>query len=576
VRHWSFLRVYLAPQWRKASVLAVFLFAAIALQIIGPLILRHFIDAATRGVAVCSLGSIALSYIFVAFVARVVSIAEAYAADDVAWTATNCLRTDLVLRCLRLDLAFHQAHTPGELIERIDGDVGTLANLFSRFLVAVLGNALLLAGILLVLIGIDHRVGLVVASYAVLRFVVLRRLGRSAQPHFTLARQAIADLYGFLEERLGGTEDIRALGAVDHMLGRLTPVLQRRVVTSRRVVFLHALLWSASVLLSTMGMALAFGLAAYLYAHGAVTIGTSYLIFDYTMRLAGPVGEISDQVADAQQAAASLARIQALLDARPTIQDGPGSPLPSAASSVAFEHVTFGYRAGEAVLHDISFTLTAGKVLGVVGRTGSGKTTLARLLVRFYDPDQGAVRLGGIDLLDARVDEVRTRVALITQEVQLFHATVRDNVTLFDDHLGDDTILAALENLGLRAWCQGLPRGLDTVLAAGGSGVSAGQAQLLALTRVFLANPGLVILDEASARLDPATEALLERAIAGLLRGRTGIIIAHRLATLGRVDEIMVLEKGRLVEHGPYERLAVDPRSRFFHMLQTGRTEVSL
>jgi len=575
VRYRSFLRTYLAPQWGTASLLAVLLCATIALQISGPLILRHFIDAATTGVAVSTLGGIALAYILVAFCARMMSIAEAYVANDVAWTATNRLRADIVLHCLHLDLSFHYAHTPGELIERIDGDVSTLANLFSRFLGAVLGNTLLLAGILLVLTSINPGVGLVVAGYALLRFVVLRRLGRIVQPHFTVALQAIADLYGFLEERLGGTEDIRALGAVGYLLGRLTPLLRQRVETSRRVVFLHALLWSASMLLSTTGMAVAFGLAAYLYTHGSLTIGTCYLIFDYTMRLAGPVGDISDQLADAQQAAASLARIQALLDTRRTIGDGPGDPLPSEAPSVAFEHVTFGYQAGQAVLRDLSFALAPGTVLGVLGRTGSGKTTLARLLFRFYDPNDGVVRLGGVDLRAAHVDDVRTRVALITQEVQLFHATVRDNVTLFDDQLPDAAILATLETLGLQEWYQGLPQGLDTMLAAGGGGLSAGQAQLLALTRVFLAQPGLVILDEASARLDPATEALLERAIAALLRGRTGIIIAHRLATLRRADEIMVLEEGRIVEHGPRERLAADPDSRFFAVLQTGQTEVS-
>jgi ATP-binding cassette subfamily B protein len=226
------------------------------------------------------------------------------------------------------------------------------------------------------------------------------------------------------------------------------------------------------------------------------------------------------------------------------------------------------------VLHDVSFHLAPGRVLGLLGRTGSGKTTITRLLFRLYDPDSGAVCLNETDLRALPLVALRRRVGLVTQNIQLFHATVRDNLTFFDRSVADGRILGVLRDLGLDAWLHGLPAGLDTVLESGGGGLSAGEAQLLAFARVFLQDPGLVILDEASSRLDPATEALLERAVDRLLQGRTAILIAHRLGTVQRADEILILEAGRVEEQGARHDLARDPGSRFAQLLRTGMEEV--
>jgi ATP-binding cassette subfamily B protein len=209
-------------------------------------------------------------------------------------------------------------------------------------------------------------------------------------------------------------------------------------------------------------------------------------------------------------------------------------------------------------------------VLGLLGRTGSGKTTAGRLLFRFFDPTQGAVRLGGIDLRRVRLADVRHRVGVVTQEVQLFHATVRDNLTFFDSEVPDDRLVEALRLLELGPWLDSLPAGLDTLLAPNGGGLSAGEAQLLAFVRVFLKDPGLVVLDEASARLDPATEHRVERAIDRLLQGRTAVVIAHRLTTIERADEVLLLDEGRVAEHGSRAALAADPESRLAALLRAG------
>ena len=231
------------------------------------------------------------------------------------------------------------------------------------------------------------------------------------------------------------------------------------------------------------------------------------------------------------------------------------------------------------VLNGISFSLEPGKVLGLLGRTGSGKTTLTRLIYRFYDPDQGAVYLNGFQPHWEKLDQfalpvLRNKIGMVTQNIQLFNATLRENLTFFDAAIPDEKITAALESLGLIKWFESLPKGLDTKMKSDGGDLSAGEAQLLAFTRIYLKDPNLIILDEASSRLDPATEEMVEAAVQKLIQGRTAIIIAHRLKTVLHADEIMILDKGEVEEYGERVVLQANPESRFSALLKTGLEEV--
>jgi ABC-type multidrug transport system fused ATPase/permease subunit len=258
--------------------------------------------------------------------------------------------------------------------------------------------------------------------------------------------------------------------------------------------------------------------------------------------------------------------------------DDVSSDVPDGAPGDASSDASSDGAKKDMVLHNLSFRVEPGRVLGLLGRTGSGKTTLTRLLFRLYDPDVGRVCLGAdkrlVDVRELALLDLRQRVGMVTQNIQLFHATVRDNLTFFDEEFPDDRILEVIHDLGMAQWLESLPEGLDTELESGGGGLSAGEAQLLAFTRIFLQDPGLVILDEASSRLDPVTEHLIERAVDKLVQGRTAIVIAHRLRTVERANEIMILEDGRICEHGERVALAGDPGSRFYSLLQTGLEEV--
>jgi ABC-type multidrug transport system fused ATPase/permease subunit len=483
-------------------------------------------------------------------------------------------------------MTFHNARTPGELIERIDGDVTALSNFFSQFVVRVAGNLILLTGVLIVLYLEDWRIGLGLTVFAIFALVVLIRIRSLAVPHWRRVRQISAEFFGFLGERLAGTEDIRSSGATDYVRRRFTEMLRRWLPLQLKAGMAGYTMWMTTLAVFAVGTIVAFGLGAWLYSVGAITIGTVYLIFFYTEMIRQPIEQIRMQLEDLQRAGASIGRIRELFDIHPVVQDAvePEALPQHGPLAVQFAGVSFRYDDDEPVLSDVTFDLLPGRVLGLLGRTGSGKTTLARLLLRLYDPQSGDIRLGdGVRLGDGearvsirsvRESDLRRRVGMVTQDVQLFHASVRDNLTFFDPDVPDDRIESELKQLGLWPRIEALPNGLDAELASGGSGLSAGEAQLLACARLFLREPGLVILDEASSRLDPATEQLIERAIDRLLANRTGIIIAHRLATVQRADVIMILEDGRIVEYGERERLMRDPDSRFYHLLQTGLEEV--
>jgi ABC-type multidrug transport system fused ATPase/permease subunit len=555
-------------------LLGAILAATIGVQIATPLLAGRFIDQATGDGAMRTLVILSLLTMALALVGQAVSVAETWVAEYVSWEATNALRADLAAHLLRLDATFHNAHTQGELIERVDGDVATLARFFSRFVVYVLGNGILILGVLTLLVLVDWRVGLGLGAFVLVALVALLRMRALATPYSVAQRQASADFYGFLGEYLAGLEDVRSSGAGAFVLRRCAEVMRSWLAATRRAEMRGYAMVATSQGLFGLGTAFAIALSAMLYRDAALTIGTVFLVFRYTDMLREPTEQIRNEVQDLQQADASLGRVERLLAESPRLVDGPGAALPPGPLAVELDRVTFGYVEDAPVLRDLSVTLPPGRVLGVVGRTGSGKTTLTRIIPRFYDPWTGSVRLGGVDVRDTRLTAVRSRIGVVSQEVHLFHASVRDNLTLFDDAVPDERVIVAVEAVGLGGWLRDLPDGLDTPLGTGAAGLSAGQEQVLACARVFLSDPDVVILDEASSRLDPATERLLHRALGRLLEGRTGIVIAHRLSTFAYADDILVLEDGREVEHGPCLDLAADPDSRFARLLRVAGEEV--
>jgi len=576
VGYGAFFARYMKPHRARVIILGALLLVSIGLQLISPQILRRFIDMAQAGEPLRMLTVLSLVFLGTGLAQQGVSIATTYLGNELAWRATNTLRVDLADHCLKLGMPFHKLHTPGQMIERVDGDVLALANFFSQFTIQILGSLLLLVGILGALFLEDWRLGLGLLAFVAVSLAALAKIRSYAIAESTAERETSAQLFGFIEERLSSLDDIRANGAGAYVMRRFYETLRTFATTGIHAWTRRSALWLLSMGLFTVGQLLALALGAALFYSGSVTVGTVYLLVHYTMMLFQPIEQLSQQLQDLQKAGASIGRARELMGIRPEPDEGTVSNVPGEALAVTFQDVSFVYEDGEErVLQGLTFDLKPGTNLGLLGRTGSGKTTLSRLLFRLYAPSDGTILLGGVPLQDIRLGALRQRIGMVTQDVQLFGATVRDNLTLFDPSIADEKLVAILEELGLGEWYAALPKGLDTELTGGGGGLSAGEGQLLALARVFLKDPGLVILDEPSASLDPATERLIERAMFRLLQGRTAIIIAHRLSTVQRVDEIMILEDGHIVEHGSRSLLAADPGSRFHHLLQTGGMEDS-
>lgn len=563
---------YLRPLRPGLLLLTLFLVANVGLQLLNPWIAKSFIDGARAGAPVETLTATAIVVLAVALLIQGVSVAEGYVAENVGWLATNALRADLLEHCLQLDLGFHQTHQPGELIERVDGDVSALSSFFASFVAESVGNGVLLVGILALLLRVDWRLGLLLTVVCVVAGGFMTATSGIGSRFIGPVRGASAEVFAALEEQLGGLPDIQGNGARAYVLGRWQTQLRTLVERASRSTLVGGAVTSPGLLVLGVGSIAVFGTAALLNRAGIVSLGTVFLAFQYTTMLQAPLDRLTRQVRDLQIAAASIERIAWLTATPRTIRDGRGGELSAGPLDIEFRDVSFGYDEDSRALHEVSFRLPAGRVLGVVGRTGSGKSTLMRLVARLYDPTQGEIRLGGALLRDCRVSELRRRVGVVTQDVHIIHTSVRDNVTLFDPSPDEARIRGALHDLGLSDWVRALPRGLDTELET--SGVSAGEAQLLAFTRVFLQDPGLVVLDEASSRLDRATERLIERAVQRLFVGRTAIVIAHRLETLRHADDILVLADGRVVEYGSRDRLVADDASRFSQLLRAGGAEV--
>src|SRR5829696_1490584 len=567
------LRASLYDERRPLAVVVAGLVVAMGLRLATPALLGRFVDLAIRHEPLSSLTSLAVVYVVAALASEVLQLAVLWGSVRLSWRAGNRLRERLGAHALRLEMAWHGRHSAGQLIERIDGDVEAMVVFFAGVVVQVVGNLLLVAGMLVVAFVIDPWAGLILALTAVAGAAVMVRLRVAAVPAREGEREANAVLYGDIEERLGGLEDLRANGAGDYAVHRLHHNSAGVWRLARRASWKGDGAHALAAMTFAAGSVVTLGAGIVLERRGAVTVGAVLSLFRYSEMLRQPLERIAEQLKEMQKAVAGAQRAADVLGTVPSVADGALGPeaLPPGALAVDFDAVTFAYGSGAdaPALQGVDLHLAPGAHLGVVGRTGSGKTTLGRLLLRFWDVDAGAVRVGGVDVRDLTTAALRDRLTVVTQDVDLFRASLRDNLTLFGARpASDEDLHAVLRRVGLERWAATLPDGLDTFVA-GGHGLSAGEAQLVAFARAFLDDPDVVVLDEASSRLDPVTEARIAGATQELLRGRTAVIVAHRLETLASVDEIAVLEAGAVVEHGRRGVLAADPTSRFGRLLRT-------
>lgn len=539
----------------------------------GPIVVRAIVDRARAGATTGEIARLAVVYLVIAVLYQVLNLVVVRRATALAWSTTNGLRLRISRHVLGLDHEFHRRHTPGELIQRVDGDVTNVSTFLGIVVPQALGALFLITGITGVLLVLDWRLGVAMVVYLALVTTIVIRSRHRAIDEATDEMSSLATLYGGIEERLTASEDLRANGAAGHANWRFvedsTGTLGTTVSRERAFIKLWWIVQGGAM----FGAVLALVASATLAARGAITVGTALLLVQYVFIANRPLEDLIQQLETVQKATGAMRHVVDLLAVKATIVDTGTTSPPPGPLSIRFRDVSFSYADQtqdqtpdneERILRDVDVEIGAGRSVGVVGRTGSGKTTFSRLILRLVEPTSGRVELGGVPVADIPMAQLRSRVALVPQEVELFDGTIRDNVTLFDPGPTDDDVIQALNRAGLSVLARA---GIHRNLGAGGAGLSAGEAQLLAFARVWLRAPDLVVLDEATARIDPVTELRLEAAVNELSVDRTVVIIAHRLSTLRGVDEILVFDHGRVVEHDDRAMLTAMAESRFRRLL---------
>jgi ATP-binding cassette, subfamily B, bacterial len=565
--HWRLIGAFLAPHKARLTVFALLVLVAGALPLLGPVLLGRIADGAAGEVSVRYLAALALGFAAVGIAANGADMLVTWLGARLAWSAANDLRVEVARHALSLGSAWHERTTPGAVVDRVDGDATRLGELLARVVVRFAAALVTLVGVIVLLTVQDWRLGVALAVVVVAGGVVLVRLRDLAVPPGIEARARSGEVFGTAVERLRGADELRALGGERYAVDDLHRRSALTIAPYRRQETYAATMWAASMLVVVGGGAVALGGGLWLQRAGVLSVGQVLAAFTATQLTRRPLEQLAGHIQQIQQAASGAARLAELLRESPLVRFGGDAALPGGALEVELTEVAVRYPAATAeALSGVDLHLPAGRHLGVVGPSGGGKTTLTRLLYRGLDPVAGRVRVGGVDLRDVDEASLRSRVAVVTQEVQLLSASVRDNLTLFGTVAAADVELHdVLQRIGLGPWLSRLDRGLDAVIGED-AGVSAGEGQLLALARVLLRDPGLVVLDEPTARLDTASALAVTRALGVLLEGRTAVVVAHRLATLAHVDDIAVIRDGRLIEHGPRAQLAVED-SRFARLV---------
>jgi ATP-binding cassette, subfamily B, bacterial len=568
VSPWSLFSGMLRPHRGALVLYGALLTVVTAIPLGAAVVLGHFVDLIQTKAPASQLATYAAVYAVLGLVASVMSVFVTQQSTGLSWKITDGLRSRLARQVLRAELSFHRDNSPGELVGRADDDVSAMAVVLSQFVAKTLAVVAIGVGATITLAIIQPLLAGPFVVCVMLSFLALWVQRNDAIPSATRKRDVMGEMSGFIEERFGGTDDLSSLGAGQHVVNQLAKQSETLIdatydatsVNMRIISVVRVILSAGEVVMIAWGSALFFASRVDL---SAVVIGWRFIA-----AVKWPIEQLTWRLSEVQDANGSAERVIKLLVAEEVFPERQQS-LPVGPLAVDFEHVSFTFDDGDdPVIADLVLTVHPGRSLGLVGRSGSGKTSIGRLALRVLSPTDGRVMVGGIDLQHVDETDLRTRVAAVPQDVHLFPGTIRENVSMFGEAT-DEQILEALHRVGLDEWISAQTNGLDATLVGRDSeaGMSAGQAQLLSLARALLRNPDIVILDEATSRIDPVTQHRLAAATQELLRNRTSIVIAHRLETLSVCDDIAILDRGKVIEQGQREELLADPLSRFAQLL---------
>jgi ATP-binding cassette subfamily B protein len=548
-----------SPELRKGAALTLPLaLVAGGGRVITPVLVQRTIDhhvtaGPVRAAAVLTLaGTGAALVLLTAWAARATNQRLATASER----ALCGLRVRAFNHIHALSMAHHTEEQRGTLVSRVTSDVETLGQFFRWGGLAWILNSALMLAALVAMVVYDWRLALVALATVLPIVVVLRFMQRRVVVAWDAVRTRVGEMLAAISESIQGAAVIRAFGVQAEAQGRVMRAVERRRRAEVRAGTIGAVFFPSGELFGVLTTAAVLLVGMAIGPEGGLSLGTLVAFAFLVAIFLEPVAEFTEILDMTQQAVAGWKKVLDVLDLPVEVADPrPGVSLPSRALDIELDRVSFAYHGGPPVLTEVSVAVPAGTRVALVGSTGSGKTTLAKLLIRLADPTAGVIRVAGVDLRQVSLASLRSSLVMVPQDGFLFDTSVADNVRMGRPDADDPEVAGAFEALGLGGWVDGLPRGIRTRVGERGEHLSVGERQLVALARGYLADPGCLILDEATSAVDPATEVRLRNAIERLTRGRTALTIAHRLATAEHADLVLVLERGRLVQQGTHAEL---------------------
>ena len=549
--------IRMAGEFRNKALLALFLVTiTVTCTLAGPVLVRHGIDAGIKAKDVRALNITVVAYLVVVAIAYVIGRMQYVTLNAAGEGFLRLLRVKVFAQLQRQSMAFFDREKAGVLVARMTADIESMAELVQWGLMQFLSAGLLLFLAFILLFSLSWQLTLVTLIVFPFLIAASVKFQRDSNRAYLEVREKVGANLSALQEGITGVRVIQAYAREDEQI--------RRFEESNRALF-RSHMYSVKVSTWYFGLiefagiassALIVGVGGWLVHRGTVSLGTVVAFVLLLANLFDPVQQLSQLYNTLQSAAAALHKLFGILDAEPDVRESDApKPLP-ATGDVVVDDITFTYAGGaQPALANVSVTLPAGTRLALVGPTGAGKSTLAKLMARLYDPQTGTVSFGGVDLRDASLEHLRRRIVVIPQEGFLFDGSVRDNLLIAKPDATEQELLRALDDLGLRERFESLPEGLDTQVRERGSRLSAGERQLVALSRAALVDPAVLVLDEATSNLDPGTELLVEAALDQLMSGRSVIVVAHRLTTVQRADRIAVVSDARISEYGTHDEL---------------------
>lgn len=502
-------------------------------------ILIDSIDSNTRKIMFTILPVIYLTLVFLKLIFEVINV---FISERLGWTISNNLRENLVKHCLELDFSFYIKHKPGEMIERIDGDVSFLSNFFSEFFVNILGNTVFIFSVVVIFYLESGAIGIGYSLIIILAYCSILLLQNKIVKLWCKYREDEAQLYGYIQDSILAHEDVIGIGEENYLENKLKNFLNTLKRDFRNAVVVSNIPTSSFFGLLNIGDLVAIGIGIYLFYNSQLTLGSIYLISNYVGLLNRPFIALRYEFDNLQKIGASLKRISDLFEV-PKKNDDEKNKFNKNYKSIEFQNVSFSYENNQIdVLTDINIDIKRGQKIGIVGKTGSGKTTLIKLLSKMYEPCRGKILLGDINIWDITTKSLYENLCMISQNTRIFNTTVLNNITSFESSPDTERILKVINQVGLGEWLQRLSNGLDTVISK--EMLSAGQEQLLYICRAFFSNAEIFIFDEINSKLDYESEEKIFAALEKLTEKKTVIIIAHKLNILELVDKVLIMENG--------------------------------